>query len=75
MKSLFLLASLLATVRAQSIGVPKVGTTLIPGQNFVVQLINGIDTVRLNFSLLQKVFLKILWIPRAMRQGSWKSAW
>lgn len=50
MKPLFLLAYLFAAVQAQSIGAPAAGATLIPGTNFVIQLIDGIDTVRLSFT-------------------------
>ena len=49
MKYLFVLASLLAAAQAQfSIGAPKAGTILVPGQSVVVQVIEPIDTVSLH---------------------------
>jgi hypothetical protein len=44
MKLLFILASLFAATQAISIGAPASGATLVPGQNVVVQIIEGIDT-------------------------------
>ena len=74
MKFLFLLSSLFAAVLAQSIGAPAAGATLVPGQNFTLQILEGVDTVRLNFALLDDVIHLLARTSRVTRQVNWKSA-
>ena len=49
MKLLFVVASLLASVNALSIGLPLPGTTLSPGQTTTVRIIVHQFLVRVNF--------------------------